>query len=96
MLGSRWVLVSDLERSLFTTLGVWLLTALIYRDPMTRHDGRVSAKRAFSFGELHELAESAGWIDFGHARFLACRQALWLEDATEIEEVGLPAEPCLG
>ena len=96
MLGSRWVLVSDLERSPFTTFGVWLLTALIYRDPMTRHDGRISAKRAFSFGELHELAESAGWIDFEHARFLACRQALWLEDTAEIEEVGLPAEPCLG
>ena len=96
MLGSRWVLVSDLERSPFTTLGVWLLTALIYRDPMTRQDGRVSAKRAFSFRELHELAESAGWTDFKHARFLACRQALWLEDTAEIEEVGLPAEPCLG
>ena len=96
MLGSRWVLVSDLERSLFTTLGVWLLTALIYRDPMTRHDGRVSARRAFSFGELDELAESAGWTAFGHARFLACRQAMWLENGVEIEGVGLPAEPCLG
>ena len=96
MLGSRWVLVSDLERSPFTTSGVWLLTAFIYRDPMTRHDGRVSARRAFSFGELHALAESAGWNDFAHARFLACRQALWLEDTAEIEEVGLPAEPCPG
>lgn len=99
-LSKRWVLISDLERSFPTTLGVWLLTALIYRDPMTGHDGRVSAKRAFSFGELHGLAEAAGWEDFGHARFLACRQALWLEDAAETEEVGeevgLPPEPCPG
>ena len=96
MLRSRWVLVSDLERSPMTTIGVWLLTALIYRDPMTRHDGRVSAKRAFSFGELHKLAESAGWADFEHARFFACRQAVWLESSVEIQGVSLPAEPCLG
>ena len=96
VLCKRWALVSDLERSLFTTLGVWLLTALIYRDPMTRHDGRVSAKRAFSFGELHGMAEASGWTAFGHARFLGCRQALWTEDAAETEDVGLPAEPCMG
>jgi SAM-dependent methyltransferase len=73
------VLVSDLERAWHTSLGVWLLTTLIYRAPMTVHDARVSARRAFSFREFRALAEQAGWQNFGHARFLFCRQALWLE-----------------
>ncbi len=75
------VLVADLERSGLTTAAVWLVTALVYRDAMTRYDGRLSARRAFSFGELRSLAERAGWPEsgeFGHRRFLPCRQALWV------------------
>ena len=78
-LSSRYVLVSDLRRGLLATIGVYLLTALIFRDPMTRADGRTSAARAFSFRELRALAERAGWKDFGHAKFAFARQAIWLE-----------------
>lgn len=78
-LSHRFALVADLERHPLTTAGVWALTEFLYRDPMTRHDGRVSAQRAFSFEEMRELAERAGWSGFGHARFLFCRQALWLD-----------------
>jgi 2-polyprenyl-3-methyl-5-hydroxy-6-metoxy-1,4-benzoquinol methylase len=81
-LSHRFVLVSDLERSLATLAGVYALTALIYREPMTQFDGRLSARRAFSFDEFRALAEAAGWKDFGHARFLFCRQAIWLDDHT--------------
>jgi SAM-dependent methyltransferase len=77
-MGTR-VLVSDLERAWFTTLGVWLLTALFYRDPMTKYDGRVSARRAFSFREFRALAEGAGWQNVRHERFAFCRQAMWVE-----------------
>jgi SAM-dependent methyltransferase len=80
-LSRRFVLVTDLERSVSTRLGVWLVTALIYRDPMTKFDGRLSARRAFSFAEMRTLAGTAGWRDFGHSRFLFCRQAVWLERA---------------
>jgi SAM-dependent methyltransferase len=85
-LSHRFVLVADLARGPCTTLGVWLLTALVYRDPMTQHDGRVSAQRAFSFAEFAALAAQAGWRDFCHARFSYCRQAIWLEgrDLAEI------------
>ena len=97
-LSTRFVLVADLERSPLTTAGVWAVTAAIYRDPMTQHDGRLSARRAFSFAEMHALAELAGWKDFGHARFLFCRQAVWLSTrdfaeipvATPEMEEGLP------
>lgn len=97
-LSHRFVLVTDLERSLATLAGVYALTALVYREPMTRFDGRLSARRAFSFSELRSLAQGAGWKDFGHERFLFCRQALWLDERSAGEipalsaamDVGLP------
>jgi 2-polyprenyl-3-methyl-5-hydroxy-6-metoxy-1,4-benzoquinol methylase len=78
-LSRKFVLVSDLRRGPLATAGVYLLTALIFREPMTRYDGRVSAARAFSFGELRDLALRAGWQDFGHAKFRFARQAIWSE-----------------
>jgi SAM-dependent methyltransferase len=79
LLSRRFVLVSDLRRGLFASVGVYLLTALIYRDPMTKTDGRLSAARAFSFREFGSLAERAGWRNFGHRKFRFARQAIWLE-----------------
>jgi 2-polyprenyl-3-methyl-5-hydroxy-6-metoxy-1,4-benzoquinol methylase len=78
-LSKQYVLVSDLRRGWLATAGVHLLTALIFREPMTRVDARLSAQRAFSFGEFRALAERAGWTDFGHARFAFARQAIWIE-----------------
>lgn len=78
-LSSRFVLVSDLRRGFLASIGVYLLTALIFREPMTRYDARVSGARAFSFGELRDLALRAGWQDFGHAKFHFARQAIWSE-----------------
>jgi 2-polyprenyl-3-methyl-5-hydroxy-6-metoxy-1,4-benzoquinol methylase len=72
-----WVLVTDLERSLFTALAVHAANALFSRQGMTLHDGDMSAGRAFSFREFSALAKGAGWISFRHERFLFCRQALW-------------------
>jgi SAM-dependent methyltransferase len=93
----RFVLVSDLERSLFTLAGVHLLTTFLYRARMSRSDGIASAHRAFSFREFRALAEAAGWQDFGHARFLLCRQALWLDlrvggdiPLADVVDAGLP------
>ena len=77
----KFVLVSDLRRGLFATIGVYLLTALIFREPMTRYDGQLSVARAFSFMEMDELARQADWRSFGHRRFRFARQAIWLEDA---------------
>jgi hypothetical protein len=39
----------------------------------------MSARRAFSFSELRELAARAGWKDFGAGRFRFGRHAIWLE-----------------
>jgi 2-polyprenyl-3-methyl-5-hydroxy-6-metoxy-1,4-benzoquinol methylase len=80
-LSRRSVLVSDLRRGFLLKAGVYLLTALIFREPMTRHDARLSAVRAFSFAEMRELALRAGWDHFGHKKFRFARQAIWLEAA---------------
>jgi Methyltransferase domain len=78
-LSRRFVLVSDLRRGLLLQAGVYLLTALIFREPMTRFDARLSAERAFSFAELNELASQAGWTNFAQKHFRFARQAIWLE-----------------
>jgi 2-polyprenyl-3-methyl-5-hydroxy-6-metoxy-1,4-benzoquinol methylase len=78
-LSRRFVLVSDLRRGFLIQAGVYLLTELIFREPMTRFDARLSAQRAFSFSEMRDLAVRAGWENFGHQRFRFARQAIWLE-----------------
>ncbi len=78
-LARKFVLVSDLRRGLLASVGVYLLTALIFRDPMTKYDGRVSAARSFSFQELEQLARRAGWTNFRHKNFRFARQAIWIE-----------------
>ncbi|HEX5490716.1 MAG TPA: methyltransferase domain-containing protein [Candidatus Udaeobacter sp.] len=79
-LSKRFVLVSDLRRGFLLRTGVYLLTALIFREPMTRFDARLSAQRAFSFSQMRELAVMAGWENFGHKKFRFARQAVWLQD----------------
>jgi len=78
-LSQKFVLVSDLRRGFLLKRGVHLLTALIFREPMTRFDARLSAERAFGFPELEDLARRAGWQNFCHRNFRFARQAIWLE-----------------
>ncbi|MEP7077459.1 MAG: methyltransferase domain-containing protein, partial [Chthoniobacterales bacterium] len=77
-LSRRFVLVSDLRRGFLATVGIYLLTLLVYRERMTQIDGRLSARRAFSYSEMRQLAERAGWGNFGHRNFPFARQAVWL------------------
>jgi 2-polyprenyl-3-methyl-5-hydroxy-6-metoxy-1,4-benzoquinol methylase len=78
-LSKRFVLASDLRRGFLLQVGVYMLTALIFREPMTRFDARLSAQRAFSFSEMRDLAIQAGWKNFVHKKFRFARQAVWLE-----------------
>ena|SRR5437899_2510254 len=78
-LSKRFVLVSDLRRGFLLRAGVYLLTAAIFREPMTRFDARLSAQRAFSFSEMRHVAIRAGWENFSHKKFRFARQALSLE-----------------
>jgi ubiquinone/menaquinone biosynthesis C-methylase UbiE len=58
----RWAIVSDLHRSPAAYGAVWFATRFV-SNPMTRYDGPVSARRAFTAGELLNLARAAGWKD---------------------------------
>ena len=78
-LSRNFVLVSDLRRGWLAKLGVHLLTATMFREPMTKYDARLSAARAFSFSEMNQLARRAGWTNFGHKIFPFARQAIWWE-----------------
>jgi len=75
----KFVLVSDLQRGFFLTTGVYLVTGIMFREPMTKYDARLSAARAFSFSEIKQLARRAKWTNFGHRAFPFARQAIWLE-----------------
>jgi ubiquinone/menaquinone biosynthesis C-methylase UbiE len=76
------VLVADLRRARWLSVAVNALTAIFYRNHMTKIDARLSAARAFSFREMRALAVKAGWRDFGHQRFATGRQAVWIDPAS--------------
>jgi 2-polyprenyl-3-methyl-5-hydroxy-6-metoxy-1,4-benzoquinol methylase len=53
-------LVNDLLRTRTSLALVWLVTRALRLHPVSRHDGPVSVRRAYSAGELAVLAEKAG------------------------------------
>jgi len=55
----RSVLVSDLIRHPLAYYGVWLLTRLFTRNPMTRVDAPLSVRRAFTRKEWREIFDRA-------------------------------------
>lgn len=77
-------LVTDLRRSRLAQAGIFAVTQLVYREPMTRHDARLSAERAFSFPEMRKLAVAAGWWGFRHRRAPFFRQALWMDMSARV------------
>ena len=80
--------------SWLTWLCVYFITGTVFCDPMTKYDGRLSVRRAFSFSELDQLAHEAGWRNFGHRHFFPARQAIWMSRKEEAPAVDL-ADPTL-
>ena len=56
----RAVVVNDLLRTRATLALVWLATRLLWCHPISRHDGPLSVRRAYSGAELSALGEKAG------------------------------------
>ncbi len=54
------VVVTDLERSWPALAGVWLAAHVAIRSRLTRHDGPLSVRRAYTVAELSALAQQAG------------------------------------
>jgi len=66
----------DLVRSRLAAIGIWLLTTFIVRDPMVRHDARLSIRRAFTGAEMKTLAQRAGWPSLQQIKFFWFQQAV--------------------
>jgi ubiquinone/menaquinone biosynthesis C-methylase UbiE len=66
----------DLVRSRLAAFSIWLLTTFIIRDPMVRHDARLSIRRAFTNAEMRSLAHRAGWPNLKQIKFFWFQQAV--------------------
>jgi ubiquinone/menaquinone biosynthesis C-methylase UbiE len=74
--GRRGTACVDLVRSRLATFCIWLLTTFIIRDPMVRHDARLSVRRAFTDEEMRSLAHRAGWPNLKQIKFFWFQQAV--------------------
>lgn len=55
----RRVVISDLRRSWFAIIGLWVGSFILRFHPVSRHDGIVSIRRGFTCCELEELVQRA-------------------------------------
>jgi hypothetical protein len=56
----RGIIMSDLVRGWMPLIGFRLIQPIFARNPLTRHDGALSIRRAYTPDELRALAEAAG------------------------------------
>jgi hypothetical protein len=82
---ARAMAAIDLVRGRLAYAATWLLTQLWMRDSGTRHDGRLSVRRAFTPGEFRELAgrAGAGWKGAAWHRLPWFRQMIFSSEAGE-------------
>jgi ubiquinone/menaquinone biosynthesis C-methylase UbiE len=66
----------DLVRGRVAVFCIWLLTAVVLRNQMTKYDARLSIRRAFTHRELLALARRAGWKDVLQTKFFWFQQAV--------------------
>ena len=71
------VLVNDLERHVLNYVAARVLAVTVWRrSPVTRHDGPLSVRRAFTSAELRRLGEEAGLTDLRVRRHFPFRLIL--------------------
>jgi SAM-dependent methyltransferase len=81
--------VSDFRRGRLAWAAVWLATRAVSRNRMTRHDGPLSVRRAYTPDELAHLATCAELPDIRWHRAPAFRQiGVWIRPASGIPHVG--------
>jgi ubiquinone/menaquinone biosynthesis C-methylase UbiE len=72
----RGVVVNDLDRNWLGFAGAWLAGRLLTRNPLTRHDGPLSVRRAYTRREMAALAARAGLGPVSFEGFLGYRMAM--------------------
>jgi hypothetical protein len=74
------VIVNDLERGHVYLFFARLLGLVFTRNPITRHDGPLSVRRAYHADELVRLARAAGLAEVARIRgFIGHRYAIVFE-----------------
>ena len=82
-------IVSDLRRGRLAWAAVWLATHAVSRNRITRHDGPLSVRRAYTPEELVGLARRAGLPDIRWHRAPAFRQVgVWVRPVPEAVHAG--------
>ena len=76
----RGVVVNDIVRCWRGYWGARLLSRTLSRNPLTRHDGPLSVRRAYTRPEMRELAERAGLRSVAFDGFLGYRVAMTAGD----------------
>jgi ubiquinone/menaquinone biosynthesis C-methylase UbiE len=56
----RGIVLNDLARGWLPWIGAWLLLNVLTRNRLTRHDGPLSVRRAYSLGEAKAMLAAAG------------------------------------
>jgi ubiquinone/menaquinone biosynthesis C-methylase UbiE len=69
--------VTDLRRSVFSWLAVFAFSRVFSTNRLTRHDGPLSARRAYTPREALHLARSAGWTKPVVERFQLIRLVMY-------------------
>lgn len=81
---SAGVVVNDLRRSVPALAGAYLLARTVWRrSRLTRHDGPLSVRRAYTPEELAMLAHAAGMTTARVRAHLPCRVALVVDRTRE-------------
>jgi ubiquinone/menaquinone biosynthesis C-methylase UbiE len=70
------VVVNDVVRWWPGVWGAWLMSRLFSRNPLTRHDGPLSVRRAYTRAELRALVARAGLRRISFEGFMGYRVAL--------------------
>ena len=81
--------VSDFRRGRLAWAAVWLATHAVSRNRMTRHDGPLSVRRAYTPAELARLTARAQLTGLRWRRAPAFRQVgVWTRPATGLRHAG--------
>lgn len=72
----RGLVVNDITRGWFGLVGAWAVTRTVARHPLTRYDGPLSVRRAYTRAELTALARLAGLREVEFASAFGYRVAL--------------------
>jgi 2-polyprenyl-3-methyl-5-hydroxy-6-metoxy-1,4-benzoquinol methylase len=81
--------VSDFRRGRLAWAAVWLATHAVSRNRLTRHDGPLSVRRAYTPEELCGLAARAQLPDLRWHRAPAFRQiGVWMRPPAESRRAG--------